>query len=77
MEYYSLEEDGSEGMFLTQNSSQNVHNKGDKSDGETDMFCGVAVTDFQSPCGSMLRSNMNDYSDISDEEEVFGKPKFR
>ena len=41
------------------------------------MFCGVTVTDFQSPCGSMLRSNMNDYSDISDKEEVFGKPKFR
>ena len=77
MEYYSLEEDEGNAMFLTQQPNENIGQNSDRNEEGEGMFCGVAVTDFQSPCTSMNKQKVAQYSDISDEESSFELPKFK
>ena len=74
MDIFSLEDNGNE-LFITQKPSVCMISD-EKSDDEGGLFCGVDMTDFQSPCVSMrqnaLKSEM--YSDISDDEDNFSDP---
>ena len=72
MELFSLEEDDGYGdLFLTQSSR--ITNVTDNVDmAEEEDFLGVKVSDFHSPCKSLLEIGLQystHYSDISDEEE--------
>ena len=68
---FSLENDDASQLFITQSS--NNDNRGDESEEDMDTgvlsstFLGVAPTDFQSPCVSLIAHNGN-YSDISEPE---------
>ena len=80
MDQFSLEDDEYSGLFITQESCENNNDKGNKSDVEEDTFLGLDLADFQSPCSSFVKGQ-NSYqpqcSDISDDENVFGKEKNR
>ena len=64
MELFSLEEDECPELFITQNSSENMNQSGNKSVIGDEM-------DFQSPCVSLVNVSQriqNQYSDISDDD---------
>ena len=80
MDTFSLEDEDVSGMFITQESTQNVSNLGINEDNEDDSIFGIASDDFSSPCVSLVSCNVNynpEVSDISDGEVEFQKPKPR
>ena len=73
---YSLEEDESLEMFVTQvatqDSVQNVSQSYEKMDINDGSFLGLDRQDFTSPCTSLVKQNQ--YSDISEDDEFYDIP---
>ena len=68
---FSLEDDEGNDMFITQTPSTsdgNTQELNNQSGGE--LFLGIEVDDFQSPCSSLVSKSMKQpiYSDISDDD---------
>ena len=79
MEVFSLEEEEGNDLFVTQQPREVVysvsnHQEKDESEGS---FLGLDVSDFASPCVSLVKPNeAMEYSDISDAEPDNKEPTF-
>ena len=73
MEVFSLEDDGCNELFITQESKQKEECNVSENVGESGEFLGIDPFDFQSPCTSVHKSEATyqpQYSDVSDEEST-------
>ena len=75
MELFSLEDEDTTGLFITQESKNLVHEECDKSEDEFESLLGLDVNDFTSPCVSLVpkKAYVPEYSDISEDEGAFEK----
>ena len=69
MELCTLEDEDYDSMFLTQESGGGISKESEKENAEKGVFLGVGVSDFRSPCKSLVSDDFQpDCSDISDVE---------
>ena len=75
MDMFSLEEDDASNLFITQESKDYMEVEGRDEDCGDEIFVGVHPLNFGMPSKLLINPNMPHYSDISDDENAFERPK--